>query len=314
MVRPISGQQRIQSGNEFTEDEGVTLRATRSSGGTAHTRGAQGARSGAAHGTVRDEIVQTPQATQTPGQAAVAARHAEIRSTANALLQQADATRPGPNLAIPAARNGSGFQELVNRQHDRAAHHGAVMTAGAIASVGVGHAAHHGGTHLAQHLQASGAATRNAGIVAGAAGGAAGHAAVGYAAGESREHIAGSTAIGTAVETTLGPLGTGLVVQGQALLNQHNDNNERIRFQQDASVYDAARATAITDANLALNHGVIDGHLAAAGRRPINWDMYRTNGDYASGVRRGLADGARNPGEVAHLTLQAPQEMRTSIP
>jgi hypothetical protein len=315
MVRPISGQQRIQSGSEFTEDEGVTLRATRSASGAAHTRGAQGARSGEAHGTVRDEVVQTPRTTQTPGQAAVAARHAEIRSNANALLRQADATRPGPNLEIPAPRSGSGFQDLVNRQHDRAFRDGAINTGTALLGVAAGPLAHglhrpaveavgivisegpHA-VHFAQHPTVGGAVGLGLGTTA--------HIATAASTGHASGSVGGAAIAGGGI--------AGVSSMVHTMVAQLEDGDERRTFQQNASAYDARRATAITNANLALNHGVLDGHLAAAGRRPINWDMYRTNGDYASGVRRGLADGARNPGEVAHLTLQAPQEMRTSIP
>lgn len=315
MVRPISGQQRIQGGNEFHEDEGVTLRATRGANGTAHTRGAQGAQSRPAHGTVRDEIVQTPRTTQTPGQAAVAARHTEIRDTATALLRQADATPPGPMLAIPPRRTET-FQGLVNQQHDRAFREGGAETVAALAGVAAAPLAHFkhnpaieavgiGGSelphayHVAHHPTVGGAIDLGLTSV--------GHGFIAATNGHSS-----AAGVGGAAQGAAGAAGISATIHTAARI--YEDGDERQRFQQNASVYDARRAEMQQQARLASDHGVLDGHLAAAGRRPINWDMYRTNGDYASGVRRGLADGARNPSEIAHLSLYQPQPARTSIP
>lgn len=315
MVRPISGNQPIRSGDVYNENEGATVGGARGPAGAGPARGTVSTqRPGAA--PVRDEIVQTPATTQTPGQAAVAARNTEIRTTATALLQQADATPAGPRLDVPAQRDAGGFQALVNRQHDRAFREGGLNTGlavvggaigataqlteglGAVALEVVGTLGSEGGhiIHTAAHPTVGGAIETGTGLaVHGGLGATTGHMGVGAGA------VSGAGAAG--INSTI-----------TTMARQFEDGDERTRFQQQASVYDANRTALAQQARLATDHGVLDGHLAAVGRRPINWEMFRSNGDYAEGVRRGLAESARDPGSVAHLSLQRPQPARTSIP
>lgn len=317
MVRPISGNQPLRSGDVYADQEGATVSGARGPRGAGPAQGTVSTpRTGAA--PVRDEIVRSPATTQTPGQAAVAARQNEIRTTANALLREANATPSGPRINVPAERDAGGFQALVNRQHDRAFRDGAINTGTALLGGAAGTAGHviHGGwgvaaevggvvaselphaAHLAMHPTVGGAIELGAGVGT--------HVGLGATVGHpSNAGFSGAVS---------GAGAAGISTTVSTMARQFEDGDERTRFQQQASVYDANRTALAQQARLATDHGVLDGHLAAVGRRPINWEMFRSNGDYAEGVRRGLAESARDPGSVAHLSLQQPQPARTSIP
>ncbi|MBL8679025.1 MAG: hypothetical protein JNK05_07655 [Myxococcales bacterium] len=237
-------------------------------------------------------------ASQPPSQAAIAARQAEIRGQANALLARAQ-REPSPQpRTIPPPRT-SNFQEFVNRQHDRAFREGGAETVTTVAGLAIGARMH---------------ASSNHGVHAAAA-------PIGTTVGEL-PHIVHNVAhpdaesiiatAGTAATHILAEAATelpgGAAVAGAASLVRNagrifEDGDARRDFQQNASEYDRRRANTQRIANVARDFGEVDAKFATVGRSEVNWELYRTDGDYAAGVNRGLREAARNPGGVAHLAL-----------
>jgi hypothetical protein len=308
MTGRISGNRAIAGNSTYNEEVGATVTPTARPHGD---RPARVGHAGPARGTVRDEFIGTPPArTPTVGQSAVAARHAEIRSTASALLERAQSIPAGPARAIPSARTET-FQGLVDRQHTHAVQHGAIMTGASIAAAAVGAGTH----HLAEHVLHAGAGTA---MAAGIAAGAGTHVVIGAVAGDHALPLAASTAASAlgevAGEGVIGVAGgTGMSVLVQSMAHIIEDGDARTEFQQRATQTDAARATAIRLAGEHRGAGEVDARFAAAGRGEINWNIFRTNGDYAAGVRQALRNAQQNPADVAYLSLERPVPMRTEL-
>lgn len=340
MVGRISRNGSIGSNVTFDEDQGVTLTASRGPNNTAHT---QGARSGPAGGTVRDEVVTPQQLQQTERQAAITATNNTIRNNARTLLAQAEGYRPGPRIQVAPERT-SNFQQLVDRQHDRAFREGGANTAATVIGLGVGGAIAHGlPGHAASATVSEGtntAAQRAAEITFDHMGHHLGREA--FAAGASATSTEGPhlwhlahhpTASGAAsvlrngathavadfaAGAALGGPGS-MAVAGVAVLAQSMDHiaadvEERRQFQQQASVYDRTRNDAIRHQRENTAVGATDGRFAAAGRGTINWELYQRDGDYAAGVRQGLREAASNPADVAGLRLGPKVDIRRDVP
>jgi hypothetical protein len=304
----IEGEQRIRSGQTFTEEGGVTLRATRGTSAAGSTRGEEGARSRPARGTVRDEFVGLDGTRSTAASPpAVASRHQEIVQRASSLLQQAQREIPGQPREIPSPRAET-FQQLVSRQHEHAAHHGAIETAVTAATGGAGGLTHHAAEHAVSAVARGGALVGTMAIESVPA--AVTHVALGHG-------IAGSVASGVAhaaLGLALGPMGGGVMTMINSARQQLADGNERTRFQQRASVEDAARASALRTAREHRGAGEVDARFAAAGRSEINWEIFRANGDYAAGVIAGLRQASDDPAAVAYLALEPTVPTRASLP
>ncbi|MDP3275076.1 MAG: hypothetical protein Q8Q09_07750 [Deltaproteobacteria bacterium] len=99
----------------------------------------------------------------------------------------------------------------------------------------------------------------------------------------------------------------------EALNGQRQDIRERVGFQQRATVADQTREAAMRTVREHRGAGEVDGNFAAAGRMEINWQLYRTDGDYAAGVRRSLENAARDPSTVQHLFAFRNCPMRESL-
>ncbi|MDP3275075.1 MAG: hypothetical protein Q8Q09_07745 [Deltaproteobacteria bacterium] len=131
----IQGHAAIPSNVTYNEEEGVTLRATRgtsSAAATTSAANAQSARSANAQGTVQDTF-EAPRAqpSMSPAQVMLQSGLRDARERASALLERANCETPGPCVSVPAPRT-ENFQQLVDRQHDRAFRDGAMATGSAL--------------------------------------------------------------------------------------------------------------------------------------------------------------------------------------
>jgi hypothetical protein len=304
----IAGEQRIRSGQTYSEEEGVTLTATRGANGAANTRGAEAVRSGAGRGVARDEFVGLDGSRSVASTAPpVASRHQEIARRAHALRERAQGEVAGRPREIPAQRTET-FQQLVSRQHEHAARSGAVDLAVTLVSAGLGGGLHHAAEHAVQPAVARAALA-----------GAFAAESVPTAVAHRLQGHGLAASVGTGVAhgiagVALGAAGGGVMTMVATVQHQFADANERIQFQQRATAADAERASALRAAREHRGAGEVDARFAAADRGEINWEIFRSNGDYAAGVLGALRQAEESPSSVAHLTLERPVPTRTSLP
>jgi hypothetical protein len=333
MTGRISGNRPIPQGSEYTEETGVTLRPTRSTEGAQRSSGTAGPAQGTAAAPWDQFLASQASPAPTVGQAAVAARQAEIRGRATELLERARREPAGQTITIPAARTGN-FRQFVDRQHDRALNEGGIETAAAIvATFGGAEVARRGGRateaavaqaergefaaavetlHHAHstHLRSIPIATAIAELP---------HIA--HMVAHPDAETFGSLVLGAAAHVSGelvnqlpgGALAAGVVSTLRNASRVLTDGDARRDYQQSASVEDARRAEAMRASSAARNFGEQDARFAAAGRTEINWALYRESGDYAAGVNRGLRQATQDPAGVAHLALGNPIAMRRDL-
>jgi hypothetical protein len=195
------------------------------------------------------------------------------------------------------------FQQLVDHQHDEAAHHIAVSTTALVvgsSGAAAGHALHEAGAHVAsravERAALVGVPIAESVIVDS-------HAPEAHRPSRLQSVATGAAngAFDAGMHVLFGPLAlaSGAVAQVRSMMHTLEDGDARAEFQRAASVYDANRQQAITAQRTNQGQGRSAGQLAATGNAQIDWSRFERDGDYAAGVRRGLSEALARPADFA---------------
>lgn len=305
MVRPVSANTSLRSGSEYTEQEGVALRPGAHSTPASTARTAQSTNSSQARATVQEDVFETPSATSTAPQASFAAqravRNGDTVRMATGLLQEAARHTAGASIIVPRART-STFEGLVDAQHSRAGREilqsTAISLTASAAGAGVGHHIEHG-LHRSTQLAETVSVATTVGT----------DQAIRLATSHNHEHslletishVALHSAVDGVLEVAFGPAGAAVSAMAQSVARTFEDAEDRTRFQQAASQYDANRATAMSNQRTNQGQGQSAAMIAATGNGVIDWPRYERDGDFAAGVRQGLSEALNRPENLLYL-------------